>query len=87
MANEEIEQGSLMLQGTIAGSIAKKGGPGAHIRIHIDVPHEKGVTAAMIDNMSGKNVDVKIYGPFLVAKHTEHPDQMHLDDEEGEETE
>ncbi len=81
MANEqEIPQGSLMLQGAIAGFTTKKGGPGSHIRVLVDIPHEKGVTAALIDNMSGKNINVKINGPFLVAKDTEDPDQTHFGD-------
>lgn len=77
--NEEIDQGSLMLQGTMKGFTAKQGASGAHIRVTLDVPHRPGVVD-MLDKMSGKNIDVKINGPFLVAKETEHPDQTHFGD-------
>ncbi len=70
---------SLMLQGKIVAVNCKAGAKGAHIRVHIDIPHEQGV-ADMLDNMSGKGIDVKISGPILVAKDTEHPDQMKLDE-------
>lgn len=80
LSSEDIEQGSLMLQGTIKGVTTKQGASGAHIRVAVDIPHRPGV-ADMLDNMSGKNIDVKISGPFLVAKKTEHPDQTHFGDE------
>lgn len=70
---------SLMIQGKIVAVHSKAGAKGAHIRIHVDIPHEPGV-ADMLDNMSGKGIDVKITGPVLVAKDTEHPNQTHFDD-------
>lgn len=75
---------SLMLQGTIKGVTTKQGASGAHIRVAVDIPHRPGV-ADMLDNMSGKGIDVKITGPVLVAKDTEHPNQTHFSDDPPEE--
>lgn len=77
--NETPEPGSLFLQGKIVAVHTKAGAKGAHIRVHIDFPHEPG-NVTVLDNMSGKGIDVKVSGPIQVSKDTEHPDQTHFGD-------